>query len=125
MGVRITVSLIKCGQCGKRYSSPLTHECVITPGRRPVRTRVKPRVMIDCPKCKRPVTSPLTHVCTIRTDFRRRLAAQKKRQAAEKRARARAAAPQHDYHSCTGQDCQRRTCMAYREGIADCPLEHM
>ena len=118
MGVRISVSLVKCGQCGKRYSSPLTHECVITTGRRRVRTVVKPRVSYDCPQCKRPVTNPLTHVCSIRTDFRRRLAAEKKRSAAEKRAKAKAAAPQHDYHSCTDRDCQRRYgATAAREGV--------
>lgn len=116
MGFRIAVSLVKCGRCGKRYSNPVTHECVTT-GRRRGRTRIRPRVSYDCPKCKKPVTNPLTHVCVTRTDFRQRLAEQRKREKRERRAKGRAAAQQHDYHSCSDQDCQRRTCVAYREGF--------
>ena len=125
--MRIAASLMKCGQCGKRYSNPLTHVCYNPRGRGP-RLQIKPRIAVDCPKCKKPVANPLTHVCTVRTDFRKRLAEDKKRRAAEKRRQARAARPQHDYHSCTDESCQRRMCMAYREGFDDgkeaCPREH-
>jgi hypothetical protein len=128
MGLRIAASLMKCGQCGKRYSNPLTHVCYNPRGSGP-RLQVKPRVTVDCPRCKKPVTNPLTHVCSVRTDFRKRAAEQKKKQAAERRRKARAEKPQHDYHSCTDGDCQRRACAAYREGFADgvanCPLEHI
>ncbi len=131
MSVRINVSLIKCGQCGKRYSNPLTHVCVTSRARRPHPVQIKPRVSYDCPKCGKPVTNPLTHVCVIRTDFRQRLAAERKRKAAERRAKARAgrAAEQHDYHSCRDPDCRRRMCVAFREGfeegVANCPLSHI
>lgn len=128
MGLRIAVSLMKCGQCGKRYSSPLTHVCYNPRGHGP-RLAVKPRVTVDCPACGKPVTNPLTHVCKVRTDFRKRLAEQKKQQRAAKRAKARAEAAKHDYHSCGDPDCQRRLCVAYREGhedgMADCPLPHI
>ena len=127
MGLRITASLMKCGQCGKRYSSPLTHVCYNPRGKGP-RLQVKPRVTVDCPRCKKPVTNPLTHVCKVRSDYRKRLAEHKRQQARAKRAAARAAAPQHDYH-CTDENCHRRMCLAYREGLADglanCPLDHI
>ena len=42
MGLRIAASLMKCGQCGKRYSNPLTHVCYNPRGRGP-RLQVKPR----------------------------------------------------------------------------------
>lgn len=118
MGLRIAASLMKCGQCGKRYSNPLTHVCY-NPRGKGARLQIKPRVTVDCPRCKKPVTNPLTHVCSVRTDFRKRLAEQRKREAAERRAKARAAAPKHDYHSCRDGDCQRRMCLAYREGFQD------
>lgn len=128
MGLRIAVSLMKCGACGKRYSNPLTHVCYNPRGHGP-RLTVKPRVSVDCPACGKPVTNPLTHVCKIPSDFRKRLAEQKKQQRAAKRARARAEAAKHDYHSCGDGDCQRRLCVAYREGhedgMADCPLPHV
>jgi hypothetical protein len=125
MSLRMNVSLVKCGTCGKRYSNPLTHTCVTTRARRRP-SQIAPRLTYDCPRCGKPATNPLTHVCKTRSDFRRRLADQKRRQAREKRARRskRPARPQHDYHSCTDPDCQRRACQAYREGIADCPREH-
>lgn len=118
MGLRIAASLMKCGQCGKRYSNPLTHVCYNPRGHGP-RLQVKPRITIDCPRCKKPVTNPLTHVCKIPSDFRKRLAGHKKQLAAEKRKKARAAAPQHDYHSCRDGSCRRRMCTAYREGLED------
>lgn len=118
MGLRIAASLLKCGQCGKRYSNPLTHVCYNPRGRGP-RLQIRPRVTADCPRCKRPVANPLAHVCTVRTDFRRRLAEDKKRRAAERRRAARAARPQHDYHACKDENCRRRMCEAYREGFED------
>ena len=128
MGLRMAASLMKCGQCGKRYSNPLTHVCYNPRGRGP-RLQVKPRITVDCPSCRKPVTNPLTHVCKIRTDFKKRLAEQKKQQRAAKRAKARAEAAKHDYHSCRDPGCERRMCLAYREGyddgVADCPLEHV
>lgn len=116
--MRIAASLMKCGQCGKRYSNPLTHVCYNPRGRGP-RLQVKPRITIDCPRCKKPVTNPLTHVCKIPSDFRKRLAGQRKQLAREKRKQARAAAPQHDYRSCRDESCRRRMCIAYREGFED------
>lgn len=128
MGLRIAASLMKCGQCGKRYSNPLTHVCYNPRGHGP-RLQVKPRVSVDCPRCGKPVTNPLAHVCTVRTDFRKRLADQRKQQARARRKKARATAAEHDYHACRDPDCHRRTCLAYREGFADgeanCPLDHI
>jgi len=127
VGLRIAASLMKCGQCGKRYSNPLTHVCYNPRGRGP-RLRVKPRLTVDCPRCGKPVANPLTHVCKVPSDFRKRLAEQKKQQARARRKKARAAAAQHDYHACADQDCRRRACLAYREGFADgeanCPFDH-
>lgn len=125
MSLRISVSMARCGQCGKRYSNPLTHVCVNPRGRGP-RLQVRPRVSYDCPVCERPVTNPLTHVCKVRTDFRRRLADRKRQ---EKKPRPQPQQQQHDYRSCRDPDCQRRMCAAYREGFADgidnCPGPHV
>lgn len=118
MGLRIAVSVMKCGQCKKRYSNPLTHVCYNPRGSGP-RLQVKPRITVDCPRCKQPVTNPLTHVCKIPSDFRKRVAEQKKRERAAKRARARAEAAKHDYHSCGDRSCERKLCVAYREGRDD------
>jgi len=115
VGLRIAASLMKCGACGKRYSNPLTHVCYNPRGRGP-RLQVKPRIAYDCPGCGKPVTNPLAHVCKVRTDFRKRLAEQKRRQ--KKKGAPKPAAPQHDYH-CTDPDCRRRMCLAYREGLED------
>lgn len=128
MGLRIAVALMKCGRCGKRYSNPLTHVCYNPRGKGP-RLQVMPRVTVTCPRCGKPVTNPLAHVCRIRSDFRKRAAEHRRQVARARRAKARAAAPRHDYHSCADGDCQRRTCAAYREGLADgeanCPLDHV
>lgn len=118
MGLRIAASPMKCGQCGKRYSNPVTHVCYNPRGHAP-RLQVKPRVTVDCPRCGKPVTNPLAHVCKIPSDFRKRLAEHKKQQAAARRRKARAEAPKHDYHSCRDDNCQRRACTAYREGFVD------
>ena len=32
--------------------------------------------------------------------------------------------PQHDYATCTDKDCTRHPCLAYRQGLEDCPLPH-
>lgn len=134
MGLRIKVSLIKCGTCGKRYSNPRTHRCVTRIGRRVRPTSLRPRITVECPKCHKP--GGLTHVCKTRTDFRRKLAASKKQAAADKRAQAASLAkvkrsrqsgpakPRHDYRSCRDTDCARVACVAYRDGLADCPLAH-
>ena len=63
-------------------------------------------------------------------------AARRKQAAAERRAREKArkqrrgsagrarGKPQHDYATCTDKDCTRHPCLAYRQGIEDCPLPH-
>jgi hypothetical protein len=131
MGTRIKVSLAKCGTCGKRYSNPLTHVCVTRIGQRQQRTKIRPRVSKDCSRCGKPVGNPLTHVCKTRTDFKSRLAAQK-RSKAKRRGRAskqgRPAQQQHDYRSCRDEACERQRCQVYREGfeagVENCPREH-
>lgn len=136
MVARMKAALFRCGRCGKPYSNPLAHVCVTRIGRRQRRTTFRPRVTRDCPKCKRPAPNPVTHVCKVRTDFRRKAAAAKKSRAADRRRQAASVAkvgrarvggpgkPKHDYRSCKDQDCPRVACVAYRDGLADCPLEH-
>lgn len=67
---------------------------------------------------------------------RERQAARRRQAAAERRARdkarkqaaktrkPRSRQPQHDYATCPDKDCQRHPCLAYRQGIEDCPLPH-
>lgn len=131
MGIK--VQIVKCGRCGKPRG--VFHVCVTRMGRRPGRTRIRPRITRDCPKCRRPVTNPLTHVCKTQTSFKRKAAAAKKSRAQDRRrqaasvakvgrARAGGGKQRHDYRTCKDQDCARVACVAYRDGLADCPLEH-
>jgi membrane protein involved in colicin uptake len=69
--------------------------------KRPVKRKVRQaasQATITCGTCGKRYTNPLTHTCTVKTDYRKRQAAEKRRQAtavrrrkaAEKRAAARA-----------------------------------
>lgn len=103
----------------------------------------------ECPKCHKRYSNPLTHTCAPKSDFKQRQRAdeqQRKRDqakarrkdaadrrkaaAADRRAKARSRpatsqrAPQHDYRTCRDDDCRRAACLAFREGIEACPLEH-
>lgn len=133
MGSRIRVQVVRCGRCRKPRG--LVHVCVAPFGRRPGRTRIRPRMTVECPRCKRRIGNPITHVCKTRTNFKRKAAAAKKnraqdrrRQAASlakvKRARSGLAGQRHDYRTCRDEHCGRAACVAYRDGLADCPLEH-
>lgn len=114
-----------------------------------VRRRAQRSASVKCGTCGKRYTNPLTHTCTVKTDFRKRAAAEQRRQkreqakarrkaAADRRKAAAAArrqktgsaapkqrAPQHDYRTCNDEDCRRTACLAFREGIEACPLEHM
>jgi hypothetical protein len=91
--------------------------------RKPARDAVRRAMTRWCPECQKDM--PFGHTCVIKTDFKRR-----KRQAerpARRRSQAKgtsAARPHHDYRTCADQDCQRTACVAYREGMANCPLTH-
>ena len=54
--------------------------------RRTVRQQAR-RVAITCGTCGKRYTNPLTHTCTVRTDYKRRVAADKRRQAADAKRR--------------------------------------
>lgn len=61
-------------------------------------------------------------------DRRKAAAAERRRKAREKRsapARKSPARQAHDYRLCRDQECPRHSCKAYRDGILDCPLEHV
>ena len=53
-----------------------------------------------------------------------RRAREKARRAAAKTRKPRPRQPQHDYATCTDKDCTRHPCLAYRQGLEDCPLPH-
>lgn len=112
------------------------------------------RVSVECPKCRKRYTNPLAHTCAVSTDFKRRKAAaaraekrdaararrkaaadRRKAAAAERRRKAREKRPaaarrpatrqSHDYRLCRDEECPRHACRAYRDGLEDCPLEHV
>lgn len=118
---------VTCGTCGKRYANPLTHTCT-------VKTDFKKRAAAD----KRRQAAEARRQRKRETAARRREAAKARRKAAADRRRAAAAArrktpakrtgpakPAHDYRTCRDPECRRHACVAYREGMADCPLEHL
>lgn len=104
-----------------------------------------------CPSCGKPAGNPLSHRCTTRTDWRRRLARDRRSKAAAKKKAARAAAaakrkaarasrpakPPHDYRACRDGDCTRRACVGFKDGwdegydegfpdgVQACPLGHI
>jgi hypothetical protein len=114
-GTRLRAALIKCGKCGKRYSNPLAHVCVVSTTRRRGKTKLAPQVKLSrpCPNCGKEVSNPLTHVCQLkRGDFKRRMRAAKARERKAKRD-----ANRHDYATCPqGEDCERFPCRVYAEG---------
>lgn len=126
--MKFSFSLVKCGRCGKSYSNPLTHVCVTSRTRRG-RTRIKPKasVSVKCNTCGKPYANPLTHVCSVKGSFRTRAAAARRSQrtAAPKPRRVKvygqapAKAPAHPYAACRDDDCDRRACVAYKDGFAD------
>jgi hypothetical protein len=93
----VAVSVFRCGRCGKRYTNPIRHTCIVRMGRRrpPRRPRIAPQASRTCTRCGKAYANPFTHTCTVRTDFRQRTrAAARARQraaTAQERARNRAA----------------------------------
>jgi hypothetical protein len=138
VGLGIKVDLITCGTCGRRYFNPLTHSCVSRMTRPPRRSSLKVSVTRTCGRCGKPAPNPFSHRCATRSDWRKRVARDKRQKEAARKKRARAAAaakrkaarasrparPPHDYRACYEADCPRRVCIAYRDGITDCPLPH-
>ena len=112
--VKLNISLVKCGRCGKRYSNPLTHTCVVRMDsrRRRTSTKVKPALSVKCGRCGHPLGNPFTHKCVTRTDFRKR-----KREA--ERPKPRRPAPSGNTHEpaeCRDEDCPRYGCKQYKAG---------
>jgi hypothetical protein len=77
-----------------------------------------------CPECQKRV-QPF-HICAPSSDFKSRRRQAERRDSRRKRAsgksRERSA---HQYQTCTDQSCTRPVCVAFREGMAACPLEHV
>jgi len=116
---------------------------------RPAKRKAKRATSRECPTCHKRYTNPLTHTCTVKTDFRKRKAADARRQkreaakarrkaaagrrkaaAADRRRKAKSGpaprqrAQQHDFRRCQDDDCARHACIAFKEGIEACPLDH-
>jgi hypothetical protein len=153
MGVKLGGGLLKCGTCGKLRGITHTCVTSATSRRRKTRTKLQPRVTLTCTTCgkrrgirhdcrpKSDFKARKRKQATAgrqrkRKAVRTRQAARRKQAAAERRARAKARKqaartrrprprqPQHDYATCTDKDCTRHPCLAYRQGIEDCPLPH-
>jgi hypothetical protein len=80
------VSLLSCGRCGKPRG--LRHVCT---GRRKA-SAWKPGLVFTCGTCGQRHRNPLTHQCVVKSDFRKRLAAQSRREKTQARRRKRRAA---------------------------------
>jgi len=153
MGVKLGGGLLKCGTCGKPRGVTHTCVTSATSRRRKTRTRLQPRVTLTCTTCgkqrgirhtcapKSDFKARKRKAATAerrakRKATRERQAARRRQAAAERRARERARKaearkcrprprqPQHDYATCTDKDCTRHPCLAYRQGLEDCPLPH-
>lgn len=142
---------VRCGRCGKPRG--IIHTCVVRGGRKVRRHRPQSPVTWVCGTCgrQRGLSHTCRQRSDFRARrrkqataerqrkrkaVRQRQAARRRQAAAERRARARARKqaartsrprpprPQHDYATCTDRDCSRHPCLAYRQGIEDCPLPH-
>ncbi len=153
MGVKLGGGLLKCGTCGKPRGITHACVTRATSKRRKTRTKLRPRVTLTCTACRRPRglrhdCHPKSDFKARRRKqaagarrrkrkaVRDRQAARRRQAAADRRARERARKaaarkrpprprqPQHDYATCRDRDCSRHPCLAYRQGIEDCPLSH-
>lgn len=84
MAVKIRVSLLHCGKCGKPFTPFKAHVCN---GHRTGRTKLKPAVSVTspCPSCGKQRGNPFTHTCQVRTDFKARKAAIARKAVADRR----------------------------------------
>lgn len=101
--------------------------------RQPARAAIRGAAERWCPNCQKRV-QPF-HTCVIKTDFRKRRTQAERRTRAAKRRTAKttkgtsAARPRerhqaHPYQTCHDPACQRRACVAFKEGMSACPLPH-
>jgi hypothetical protein len=104
----------RCGRCRRRYSNPFSHVCAGR-GKGPSKLAPKLSVSTKCPSCGKSYANALTHVCGIKSDFKKRSAADTK----AKKAALVKAKPQHRYSACRDGDCRRIGCEAFRVGYDD------
>ncbi len=149
MGLKLR-GVIRCGACGQPRG--LTHLC--NPGRRRRRpTRPQNPVTWECPSCRKPrglrhTCAPKSDFKKRRRRqataerrkkrkaVRARQAERRRQAAAERRARERArkakaktrtrrpGPPAHRFDACYDPDCERYPCVAYKQGVDDCPRTH-
>jgi hypothetical protein len=144
MGLKLR-GLIRCGRCGKRYTNPFSHTCVVNNAtrRRRTPTKVTNPVTWECRTCHK--TRGPIHTCTIKTDFKKRRRKQARAEAtAKRRARRRKAAGErkarerarkktprsmpgpgrrtgdsHEPGACGDQNCPKYGCRAFFEGFRE------
>ena len=153
MGVKLGGGLLKCGTCGKPRGITHTCITHATSKRRKTRTKLQPRVTVTCTTCgkKRGIAHVCAPKSDFRARRRKqataerqrkrkavraRQAARRKEAAAGRRARAKArktaartrprrpGPPAHRFDACYDPDCERYPCVAYKQGIDDCPRTH-
>ncbi len=150
MGLKLR-GVLRCGACGKPRGLG-SHLC--SPGRRRRRrTRPQNPVTWECPSCRKPrglrhTCAPKSDfkarkrkAATVERQRKRkavkaRQAARRRQAAAERRARERArkakaktrtrrpGPPAHRFDACYDPDCERYPCVAYKQGVDDCPRTH-
>ena len=150
MGLKLR-GVLRCGACGKplglnhlfnpgkrrrrrsAVQNPVTWECSACHRPRGLRHTCDPRKGDFKARKRKAATAERQRK---RKAVRERQAARRRQAAAERRARERARreaarkrrprprAPQHDYATCRDRDCMRHPCLAYRQGLEDCPLPH-
>jgi hypothetical protein len=91
--------------------------------RKPARDAVRRASSHWCPECQR--RADPFHVCVTKTDFKQRRRQAERVTRRRSRAKGTTQRQAHDYRSCADRRCQRTACIAYREGQAACPLEHV
>jgi hypothetical protein len=114
---------VTCGTCGKRYTNPLTHTCTVRTDfakrKRAAERKAKAARLAEKRRERRKAAT------VRRREARaRRAAAAKARKAAAKTRPKRPRPPAHDYQTCTDPECEKYGCLAYRQGVEDCPLPH-
>jgi len=114
---------VTCATCKKRYTNPLTHTCTVkTDFKRRKAKAARSAKAARAAEKRRERRKAAT--ARRREAKRKRTAAAKARKAAAKTRSPRPRPPAHDYQTCRDPECEKYGCLAYRQGVEDCPLPH-
>jgi hypothetical protein len=112
---------VTCRTCGKPRG--LNHTCVIRTDFRK-RKAAAERKAKAARKAQKRRERRQAAAARRKEAAARRIAAARARKAAARTRPKRPRPPAHDYRTCADPECERYGCLAYRQGVEDCPRSH-